>query len=576
MVKKTNSSFEKKKINLKNVSLINILIVGILLLIFLAIRITLLLTSEKSLGGDPASMAVMAMNTYNNGELHYFIYGEPYIGGAAIDSYFAIIPFSIFGVTAFAYRLVPLFFSFILMIIMYFFMKKFFGNTVALYTLALSSISPLFFSKMNIAGFAGYMETLLLFVTISFLFYEIFLLNKNQTRNLIFAAILFGIGWWNLEYIIVFLLYFIVFWYLIDKKFFLTKQFFIFFISLILALSPLIYYNATNNFANAKHFMAGNAIHRFACTNNLLPNQMSYGDRILNPCQIFLGDSKSPFSITYFFTVTLTEIFGNLFYYFISLTLLLFLIITNFKSILLCIKALWPTKKFNLKLNEHSKELFLLGFLLFWITTYILSGFTDSRHFFPIFSFILMLVSVSLVKIDNLFTNFMRNKKSKTKFHSSKLFGFINIKISYVLIFILLLSSLFANLNDFKTKDTKSITNLVNFLEVNNITYVYTDHPTKWRLLFYTNEKIIASCNICQCVNQYPKIENLMQNKPDTSYVFYNSSSLIGKLTDYLDKSKISYKTYSIDNKMVIYNLSHEIDPIEVLTPCNWEKEQDR
>ena len=96
----------------------------LLLVVFLLLRLPLLFTSEKSLEGDSASIAVMAMNTFRHGEFHYFIYGEPYVGAAALNAYLAIVPFSLFGVSDISFKLLSVMFALASAAVTFLFVKK--------------------------------------------------------------------------------------------------------------------------------------------------------------------------------------------------------------------------------------------------------------------------------------------------------------------------------------------------------------------------------------------------------------------------------------------------------------------
>ena len=328
----------------------------------------------------------------------------------------------------------------------------------------------------------------------------------------------------------------------------------------MVSLSPLIYYNVTHNFANIKHFMAGNAVHRFACDYNLLPGTMQYGDRTINPCKIFEDNvefaSGHFLSLGSFLSNTLLGIFGNWIYYLVTLFLMGVILYHNRKSALPVIKSLIPLQKNNLKLKEHNKELFIIGFFLFWVLVYVLSGRGGTKHFFPVFPFIIILISISLSRI-----KVGRIKK-------------FNVNLQLILLILLVTSALIPNVKALFKPDIEDISKTIDFLKDNDIKYVYTDHPRKWKILFYTQEEIIASCNICQCVNQYPRVEHMMKNQANTGYVFYVNSNIARNLISFLEVNGISYNTHEVDNNIIVYNLSETIDPVEVLTPCNWLREQ--
>jgi len=521
-------------------------------LVFLLVRLILLFTSQRSLGGDPAIFASMAKNTYYYGENHFYIYGEPYIGGAAIESYLAVIPFYLFGVSDLSFRLVSFSVSLLLAVISYFLLKKFFSVRIANIFLLLAAVAPMPFITMNIEGRGGYMEAMLFFVVLCYLFYEIFYENKNVNRNIVLFGLTSGIAYWNYEYILPFLMFFFIFWYLTDKKLLTHRTFWLFAVSLLVAMTPVIYYNITHNFSNIEHFMAGNAIHRFACDHNLLSPKTQYGNRIIDPCKIFeMNNFKPPFSFKYFIFNTLRTVFANYLYYAIVIALIGYLIWINRKAVLLGFKSVVPSKKYNLNLKKTSKEVFLLGFSFFWIIAFILSGWMDDRHFLPIFPIILMTVAISIGRLQE-------SKNFKMRM------------ISWALLSLLLLSALMPLASAFFKPDKENISGTIDFLNQNNITHVYTNFPNKWKILFYTRENIIASCNICPCPGQYPGAEKQMINDKNTAYLFQNTSLIGRKIISYLNNASISYNNEKIDSSMLIYNLSEPINVTKIMPECEW------
>ncbi|HII17030.1 TPA: hypothetical protein HA361_03900 [Candidatus Woesearchaeota archaeon] len=519
--------------------------------IFLVTRLALLFTSQQHLAGDPASIAVMAMDTFKEGKLHYFIYGEPYIGGAAIESYLAVLTFLLFGISDISFKLVSVMVSCATFFLLYYFASRHFGKLTAVFALTLFTFSSPFMTRLSVMGLSGYPETLFFFLLMGIFTYDIFVKSKGTMLKAGLMGLTVGIAWWNLEYALAYLLFFVFIWYLSDKRFYTRKTFRVFVLLLLVSISPLIYYNATHNFSNIKHFMAGNAIHRFACEHNLLPGQMAYGDRIIDPCHIFEKNLRNQFSITSFFTVTLHLLFNSWTYYFLALLLFGLISILNLRYFLPFISSLNPFSESAIAFPTARKELILVLFVYFWAMIFMLSGWTDVKHFSPVFPFFILLISYAIALIVQ---------------HSRQ-----GVFLGMGILILLLIGTVPPLAQSYAEKDKESIAGVIDFLENNSIHSVYSSHPLKWKILFYTQKKVIASCDLCPCPNWYGPIESLMTNDEHTAYIFDPYTMHIADgLEKFMANNSISYGVATIQGNRILYNLSEPINAKEILAPCNW------
>ena len=111
----------------------------------------------------------------------------------------------------------------------------------------------------------------------------------------------------------------------------------------------------------------------------------------------------------------------------------------------------------------------------------------------------------------------------------------------------------------------------IDFLNQEDIKYVYTPYFLKWRLIFLTEEKIIASCDrLCACGYRYPEYELAVDNAKDYAYILHSESTLKKAIEEFLNMNKIGHKTKVIDTLTIYYDLKTR--PRDIITePCPWQ-----
>ncbi len=114
-----------------------------LLLVAAALYTGVLLTSERAVDADEAVVGIMARHVLTRGARPIFYYGQAYGGGGAIEAYLAAVGFSAFGVSAIALKAVALLCSLVGLVGTYAFCLRYGRERALLCTAVLALMTPL-------------------------------------------------------------------------------------------------------------------------------------------------------------------------------------------------------------------------------------------------------------------------------------------------------------------------------------------------------------------------------------------------------------------------------------------------
>lgn len=506
----------------------------------------------RSIGGDASVIGLMAKHTITKGKLHYFYYGQYYNGAGAIVSYLLIPFILLWDVSSLSVNLLLLLINIIFFILFYIIIFKIFNEKIANLSLLFFLFASNAFLLLRLTKL-DYLISLILNTLLFYFFYKS-VVEEGKIKYLILFGLTAAIAHWAFEFVLPLLFMMLVFWFIKDKQFFIKRRFGIFFASLLIGEIPLIIYNLKHNFANIKQLFAGTFIHRFVCEHNLLPGAVDFGGRIVNHCKIF-GDTKIKSSLSTTLE-TIHSFFGDgtpgyiyLLVFLISLAYLLFLNYDNFKLIFKDIFRLNNSKIKKLKFIE----IFIISYLLLYFLAYLVSGFSDTQHLLPIYPFLAIAMGIS-------FNHFFSLQKAKQ-------YSIMGIVLLCLVIFSSIIS--YISIIDSGNKDDES--NIINFLNENEINYVYTTYFIKWKLLFQSNEDIIASCRgLCPCGYRYPLYEEVVSKQDKTAIILWNDSLLNAKLRDYLHEKNIIFSNFGINSKTIYYTFSERVLPSDFIHDCKF------
>ena len=500
-------------------------------MLFLLLRLPLLFGYGSYVSGDEAVVGIMAKHITEGKENVLFFYNQVYGGGHTIEAYIAALLFSIFGIKGYLLKAIPLFFSLLVILFSYYFLSRYFSKKIALISIILLLFSNAFLEPSFTAN--GYIETMFFCLLTMFLFCRIFFDRKKDYKTLILFGFILGIAYWSFETSLFFLLTYVFFFFIKDKLFFLRKSFFIWFSSFLVGSLPMLVILINNKFLNFRDITQKNnlLINFFINLKNLLVNDLPYFhgiDNVHNFDKIF---------------------FTNWIVYIIALISFFGLIYLNRKSL----KKIFLLNK---NINKMNKENIFIIFIIIYLLFYCFSAFAGvaPRYFVPLLPYCIFLIAIFITKINK------------------KYFYFI------FLIFLLIMGisdTVGLHQKDYvidgiiKTKyDTSS--KIIDFLKINDINYVYTTYFLKWRLIFESDEEIIASCNhLCPCGYRYIPYEEAVKNSENFVYVFHNTSVFNKIFKDAFDRYNSTYKIKKIDDKIIFYELSKPVRPV-FIKKCGW------
>ena len=504
----------------------------IIITIFIIFRLFILI-GNQTLHDEVVDWGLISKHVIEKDNYSVFDYSHAFQGWLVLESYFNVPITYFFGMSRITARIVPFIFSLILLIIFFLFLEKNFNKKVAVISSLLYIFSPPSFITSNLFDHIGHFVGIFFSFVMMFFFYQIFFNKKITKTNFILLGIFSGFGAWVYPTPLIMLLVCFIFWFAFDKKFFLKNYFFIFIISFIIGFLPRIYYNLTlhpQGMNSIRYFIYGDV---FSNLNHFIPAAK----------RLFI--ELIPYSL--FDSEHLILAYG---YYIIALLAFITLFYLNRKSILNLLKGLIPLKKFNIKPKEISKETFILIYpvIFLGIFSFMTEGLTSQPYrMIEIHPFIFIIISILAV--------WLWNKRFKV--------------FSLLIILFLLLTGIYGNLILIKgvykgLETTESINNLISFLDSKNIKYVYSDTHISVKLIFASNERIIAYDESLDDIDpdfRYPKYNQVVNNATKYAFVYYGNSSINKILKSYLDAFNILYQKQIIDDKVIYYSLSKNIRP---------------
>lgn len=307
--------------------------------------------------------------------LFYYPLLHEFIGQLTII--YSVVPFYLlFGINGYALKASVIFESCIIIVFVYYLMSKFFNLRVGLITASLFVFSPTLYTFYSLIVHGVNLEAMFFSLIIMYTFF-LALKNKREMYYCLFG-LASGYSIWNIgNTIMVFTT--ILFWFCLDKLFFLKKRFFIYLISFLLGSANFIYFNAVHDFEIIKMFQS----------TGIFDIKSNIGEFIFKLSKLLIHDIPDSFFFQNIFIIKSTII--NYAYYFIFIIALIYAIY-----------------HFILR-KKDLKVIFFIVYLTVYSLFYCLSGFpinyenhwTRASHVFliVIYPFIFFLIALLLDNI---------------------------------------------------------------------------------------------------------------------------------------------------------------------------------
>jgi len=356
-------------------------ILTILIICFLLLRLSLLLTDINHLEMDEEAVCgVLAHEVMsNNIKLSILDYQHmPYCGDSLIVSFIAIPFFLIFGSSIIALKLIPLCFSLGTLILWYFFLNKYISRTVAILMSLLLIVPPPYYTKLTLCAAVPHTEINFFSIAIIFLFFKVIHYvydhdtGKPQNVPLLWLALLGVISglavYANYTISITFLTCFML-WFAIDKMFFLKKYFFKIPLFFLIGLIPWIA-------ANIYFFPVGIL--------GISPYASYEVSRFLKPLRLLIYNLPHSFGFGFDYTGDGGIKLQSMLYYAIFCLCFGLLILFYRKLMLTFLKAALPSNKLKINAKNPSAILLILIFPFAFFLIFTVSSFDMA----PFFAFI--------------------------------------------------------------------------------------------------------------------------------------------------------------------------------------------
>ena len=319
-----------------------------------------------------------------------------YEGGSLIMGVLAVPFFILFGKTLFSLKLAGLFFSTLTFIAGFLFLDRFFHRRVAILAALLWIFSPPNYMKVSLFSFGSYLESNFFTLATLYIFYQIFFI-KEKPWLFVLLGLVSGFALFFSYIFSVTLAVILIFWFVFDKRFILTKSFLLFGISFLCGFSPWIYYNATHHFEGL--IVADKPIMHWFTINSL-------SDSLLRLKYVATNGIVNSFgfqNVGFIDRHLISDIYYLLL--FISFCGLLFI---NRKSLLKISRGIVSYQRFAVVPSELSRHVLLITFSIVYFIILSVTGFEfrhkfadpglgylyQYRFFLPMYPFIFALIAI--------------------------------------------------------------------------------------------------------------------------------------------------------------------------------------
>lgn len=517
----------------------------------------MLLTSQASTDGDEAVVGTMAKHVLENGQHPFFFYGQDYGGGASIEAHFAAVSFALFGISSTSFKSVGLVISMALLLLSYFFIRRYYGAGAAAICSTLLVFSPTFI-EWNLKVRGGHILALIFSLVLCHFFFKSTdpdgvegTNQKDKGRREILYPFLFGLtaglAYWNLPVAAVLLITLFILWAYQDYFFFLRKRFFIFCTGAVTGLAPF-FAHALSHQLEFPGFILSKRVTSF----NFSPSHIL--DSLFELIQY-----DGPSFFTPYLDQSAIHYYGKIPVYAWFLFAISVLAVVR-----LTIKCCKREKSAVCSAEKKTAERVISFYIIFYLIIYLCqSGIAGNpRYLLPLEPFLTLATALFYLEL---------LKHPKIILRRVGLF-FLTVQIIIgISIHGLWLQkpAQFISAGAVSTPFLQeTISKTIRYLDQEKIRYVYTpDHLLEWKIIFDSKERIIASrLDPSHRYLPYLREINRAVVKEGVSYaiVFPNSDekyslSTLKKVLTFLNKERLQYERTDIDNVIILHGISQRV-----------------
>jgi len=217
------------------------------------VRATLLCVSQTHVHSDEAVIGLMGKHVLEGRYFPFYMYGQPYNAGAALESYLATIPFSIFGVGVIPLKSVIVVLSLAVLVCFYRMTDALYDRRTALAATFLFVLSPSLLKwHFQVRGYSWYF---LAIPILTGLFFAIASASAPKATRVFLFGLASGLTVWNLELALSLVG---AFWVvLVLRRRLSAKSAMAGVAGLAAGYAPAVVFNLTHHFSNWEFVFAG-------------------------------------------------------------------------------------------------------------------------------------------------------------------------------------------------------------------------------------------------------------------------------------------------------------------------------
>ena len=474
----------------------------------------ILLTSQSHVDGDESVVGIMARHIITRGERPVFFYGQAYGGGAALEAYLAVIPFTLFGESSISLKLVALCLSLATIALTYIFCLRYCTKGTALVATALLAlVTPLveWHTKMR-GGYAGF---LLSYILILLLYARIVYDHKKHFLNFIVLGLICGLAYYNKALILSLLAVLFITSACWRKIFWRMKSIIAFAMGFVIGSAPLIQYELAHNFENTR-FVLGLG---------------SSGDKspLLNGIKLLTEYLPAFYTGRNLDMYVVNPPLRAWIEYLIYAVLFCYVLYTNRKSIRMILTA-WISRKLSINdQNQPKPEALVVLSVIFHLAVCTFSKETalSPRYLVPLFPALTILAGSAIESMWQKGSKYLSPIAIVTFIVLISL-GLIThvsyIRPSTVNDDVLLSNGQIVNLQT----SGEAVTALIDFLRQQNISYVRCAYFLQWRIIFESQETIIASSNgFVPGFSRFREYDKRVDQAENVAFLYHKDATLL-------------------------------------------------
>ncbi len=218
------------------------------------LHVAVLLTSQRYADGDESVVGIMAQHILTRGARPLFFYGQVYGTGAALEAFLATIPFTLFGPSSITLKLVALALFWAALVLAYFIARRYLSDRAALWAVILLGVAtPLIEWRTKMRG--GYAGIPFFTLLILFIYGQILEQDRKPWWKYLLLGLVMGCALFNSTLSLSLLAAVFVHFLCVARRFYRWAVFLVP-LGLVLSLLPLIVHELRTDYTHVRYLMS--------------------------------------------------------------------------------------------------------------------------------------------------------------------------------------------------------------------------------------------------------------------------------------------------------------------------------